>query len=140
MARKCTICTNPQRGAIEAELAAGASMRSISRRYQVSTGALARHRECVPSPLPTSTHACLAEELVAHLRTRLGVDFGPQQRLEVGILRTIAAAVDADPTSVGLLREFWKVSRDMAAAYGGHEQADEDNPLTRLLQSIRIAK
>lgn len=43
MPRSCTICRNPGRDAIEAELRAGASYRDIARRHGASKDAISRH-------------------------------------------------------------------------------------------------
>ena len=42
---RCTVCDHQQRGDIEAELVAGASLRDIARRYGLSRAAVHRHRK-----------------------------------------------------------------------------------------------
>ena len=44
MPRVCTICSHPERPAIEQELATGGSLRGIARKRGLSEDALARHR------------------------------------------------------------------------------------------------
>jgi len=45
MPRTCTVCTHPQRDAIDRALVAGESIRGLSSLYIVSQSALARHRD-----------------------------------------------------------------------------------------------
>ena len=73
MPRTCTICTHPDRAAIDVALLDGAPFRHIAARYRVSTGALQRHRlDHLPASLTKA--AGVAEEatatgLLARLRT-----------------------------------------------------------------------
>ncbi len=48
MPRLCTVCSHPERGLIDDALLAGAAYRHIAARFNVSTGALQRHREHIP--------------------------------------------------------------------------------------------
>jgi hypothetical protein len=48
MPRLCTVCSHPERGLIDDALLAGATYRHIAARFNVSTGALQRHREHIP--------------------------------------------------------------------------------------------
>ena len=54
MLRACSICTHPQRQAIDQALMAGVVFRNIARRFGTSTTAVHRHRhEHLPGPLLT---------------------------------------------------------------------------------------
>ena len=44
MPRKCSICTHPDRGEIEAAILNGTSFRNITKRYGMSIGAISRHQ------------------------------------------------------------------------------------------------
>ncbi len=71
MPRQCTICTHPERDAIDAALIAQQSLRDIARQYRVSKDALARHREHLAGALVQAkevedvTHA---DDLLAQVR------------------------------------------------------------------------
>ena len=45
MPRKCTICTHPQREAIDTALVKGDSIRDIAGRFEISRSALSRHKD-----------------------------------------------------------------------------------------------
>ena len=52
MPRSCSICTHPQRQAIDQALMAGAALRNIAPRFGTSVTALHRHRHAhLPGPL-----------------------------------------------------------------------------------------
>lgn len=58
MGRTCSICTHPERVAIDKALVAGESNRAISRRFHVSKDAVARHRaEHLPATLAKAAEA-----------------------------------------------------------------------------------
>ena len=44
MPRRCTICTHPERAAIEKEIVAGTAFREISKRFEIGTPSLHRHK------------------------------------------------------------------------------------------------
>lgn len=67
MSTSCTVCTHPDRPAIEAALAAGASFRSVAEQHGLSPTSLHRHQhEHVttpgPPPSPAATLAALQAE------------------------------------------------------------------------------
>lgn len=100
MPRVCTICSHPDRAAIDAALVAGESFRGISRRFAVSEDALARHRRNhLPAKLAKAQQAqqvAQADDLLAEMQ-RL-------QRITMGVL---ARAVNANSlnVAVGAIRE-----------------------------------
>jgi hypothetical protein len=57
MARSCTICTHPERQAIDQALASGATMRELAAKYRVSPDAMERHNGAhLPVLLQRSGH------------------------------------------------------------------------------------
>jgi hypothetical protein len=50
MPRVCSLCTHPDRPAVEADLAGGTPLRTVAARWGVSKTALLRHRENHRSP------------------------------------------------------------------------------------------
>lgn len=62
MPRVCSVCTHPQRAAIDTALVAGDALRGLSALYRVSEDALARHRD---SHLPTRLVKAQAAQEVA---------------------------------------------------------------------------
>jgi hypothetical protein len=76
MPRSCTVCSHPERGLIDDALLAGAAYRHIAARFNVSTGALQRHREHIPFHLLKAqdaaevAHADNLLEQVKHLQSR----------------------------------------------------------------------
>jgi len=51
MPRTCTVCTHPERGAIDADLVAGESAPKIAAKYRISEDSVTRHRA---NHLPTT--------------------------------------------------------------------------------------
>lgn len=69
MPRVCTVCTHPQRPAIDAALVAGTPFRNIAERFAVSVGALDRHKR---GHLPAQLTKATAAAEVAHADDLLG--------------------------------------------------------------------
>ncbi len=63
MGRVCTICTHPERRAIDKALAAGGNVREMSALFRVSEDALSRHKR---DHLPALVVKAQAEEDIAH--------------------------------------------------------------------------
>lgn len=57
MPRQCTVCSHPEREAIEAALLANTPLRTIAGQYGVSKSALLRHQEHLPSRLVKAQEA-----------------------------------------------------------------------------------
>lgn len=77
MPRSCTICTHPERAAIERAMVAGVSYRHVASQWQTSTTSLQRHRA-----------ACLSADVV-----RVQADADDRRALDVvQQLRAINAA------------------------------------------------
>jgi hypothetical protein len=55
--RPCSVCTHPDRAAIDAALVNRTSYRDISGQYRVSRSALSRHAEHIPSRLTAASAA-----------------------------------------------------------------------------------
>lgn len=71
MPRVCTICTHPEREAIDAAIVGGESYRSITERFSVSAGAIARHKtDHIPATLAQATEA----QEIAHAGDLLAQD------------------------------------------------------------------
>ena len=72
MPRVCTVCTNPEREAIDRLLVSGASIRETSALYRVSEDALSRHKqEHLPKQLmkaQEATEIAQADDLLRELR------------------------------------------------------------------------
>ena len=72
MPRVCTICTHPERETIDAAIVGGEPYRSITERFSVSTGAIARHKsDHIPATLAQATEAqeiAHAGDLLAQVR------------------------------------------------------------------------
>ncbi|MDP9300612.1 MAG: hypothetical protein M3P43_06930 [Actinomycetota bacterium] len=96
MSRACSVCESPQVTAVDADLAAGASIRAVSRQYGLSRSTVARHRaHTAPSvPLPASGDPL---EEAARLFERAG-----SERERLRALEAIRAALDLE------LRDFAK--------------------------------
>lgn len=103
MPRVCTICTHPQRGAIDAALLAGGSFRNIAQQFAISPTALFRHRgEHIPAALAQAqeaTEVAQADDLLAQLRDL--------QRRTLGILSAAEGAADG-PTALRAIGEARK--------------------------------
>lgn len=73
MPRTCTICSHPERTAIEKALIAGDTYRSIAVQHSVTTQALLRHKEHIPPKLARSHEAkevARADTLLAMVRSQ----------------------------------------------------------------------
>jgi hypothetical protein len=64
-----------------------------------------RRAEPVP-PASSSSHRTEAEAVIDAVRVILGSDYTAQDAAEAGALRSLAAAVDSDPSNVSGLREL----------------------------------
>jgi len=75
MPRTCTVCSHPDRPAIDTALIAGEPYRDIARRFRVSKDAVARHKdEHLPAALLTAqeaVEATQADSLLGQLRDLL---------------------------------------------------------------------
>ena len=68
MPRVCTICTHPEREAIDRALVAGESYRNIAEHFSVSLGAIARHKaDHIPESLALAQEAAHGDNLLALL-------------------------------------------------------------------------
>lgn len=73
MPRTCTICSHPERTAIEKALLAGTSLRDIARRFGTTKDALDRHKAHIPPALAKSHEAkevARADTLLAMVRSQ----------------------------------------------------------------------
>lgn len=71
MPRTCTVCTHPDRPAIDAALIANESLRNIAKRHGVSAAALFRHRDHLAGALVQAKAAedvSHADDLLAQVR------------------------------------------------------------------------
>jgi hypothetical protein len=59
-----------------------------------------------PEPQPSTSHSAAVDALDVAFRAARGGDFSPNDAAELGQLHAVAVALDADPTAVGLLREY----------------------------------
>ncbi len=100
MPRTCTICTHPERAAIDAALIAGEPYRNIAERHGVSVGALFRYKsDRLPAAL---VHAKEAEQVV-HADDLLA-QVRDLQRRTLGILNSAEETGDRR-TALAAIRE-----------------------------------
>lgn len=86
MPRKCSICTHPQRAAIESQIIAENEYRDIARQFGLSKDAVARHRE---THLPAALAKAKEAADVAH-----GSDVLQDLRECIGRVRLLSDACD----------------------------------------------
>lgn len=108
MPRTCTICTHAEREAIDAALVAGQTWRSITERYGVSAGAIARHKDAhIPAALAMAKGAVEAArsdtllEQVTDLQTRTCTILSRAEN--AGDLRTALLAIGEARRNLELL-------------------------------------
>src|SRR5687768_3337477 len=99
MPRLCTVCTHPERAAIDAALVSGEPMRGIARRFAVSEDALNRHRrDHIAATLAKAADAesVAADDLLGQVRFL--------QAKALGILSSAEAAGSLN-VALGAIRE-----------------------------------
>jgi transposase-like protein len=113
----CSICKSADASAVNRRLVAGDSLRSVAQQFDISRSTLSRHVLHSPSgqadqtgpvdaPTGSDRHEAAADALVAAFRRQRGAKFTELDAAEAGQLQSVAAALDADPASVSLLKEF----------------------------------
>jgi len=114
---RCTVCKSADASAVNRRLVAGDSLRSVAQRFEISRSTYSRHVNHVDAgqsdhsgpvdaPAGSDRHEAVAEALVDAYRRQRGEKFTELDAAEAVQLRSTAAALDADPTNVSLLREF----------------------------------
>jgi len=106
--RVCTVCTNPEREGIDADLLAGRPLRDIARRVAVSKDALARHKaDHLPEHLAKAKEAeevtsasSLLEQMLDLQRRTLEILNAPESQ------RVAVAAVSQARQNIELLAEL----------------------------------
>lgn len=100
MPRRCSICTHPEKAAIDTALVAAEPFRHIAARYGTSTGALQRHKK---DHLPASLVLAQGAQEVAQADDLLG----QVQALQVKALSILAQAEKAGElrTALAAVRE-----------------------------------
>lgn len=93
MGRTCTVCTHPQRAAIDAALLAGESLRNIAQRYGTSVTALHRHGAHI---------AAAVAEAKALTVERLLSDLGDLQQRALALLARAEQAGDLRTALAGV--------------------------------------
>jgi hypothetical protein len=96
MARPCTICTHPEREAIDARLVEGESFRNIVERYDVSLGAVNRHNA---SHIPEALARAAEASEVAHADNLLD----QVRRLQASTLNILRKAEKAEEYRTALM-------------------------------------
>jgi hypothetical protein len=95
MPRACTICTHPERHAIDKSLAAGATMRDLAAKYRVSPDAMERHNAAHIAA--RVARAAEAEEV------RAGLDIvGELKAINATCLKILAGARNAGDADMAL--------------------------------------
>jgi cytochrome c551/c552 len=114
---RCSVCKSANAGAVNRRLLAGDSLRSIAAQFEISRSTLSRHvahvdagqsdhSGPVDAPAGSDRHEAAADALVAAFRRQRGTKFTELDAAEALQLQSTAAALDADETSVSLLKEF----------------------------------
>ena len=108
MPRTCTICTHPERQAIDRSLLAGEAFRHIAGRSGTSTGSLQRHKaEHIPVALAKAREVgevALADSLLDQMRDLQRHSLRIAEAAEhAGDLRTALAAIGQSREILGLL-------------------------------------
>ena len=100
MPRTCTVCSNPERGAVDWALVAGAAFPALAAKYRVSEDALGRHKA---NHLPAALAKAQEAEEVAHADDLLG----KVRDLQGRALAILDKAEDAGDlrTALGAIRE-----------------------------------
>lgn len=111
MARPCSVCSHPERGAIDAALVAGGSFRDIAGQYRISKSALARHKDShIPSALAQAREAqevAQADNLLGQVRDLQARALGILARAEkTGNLRVALGAIREARGNLGLLAKL----------------------------------
>ena len=119
MARVCTVCTHPEREAIDRALVAGmGSYRDIAGQYGVSKGALERHNtEHIPADLAAAKRAEDADDLLGQVRALQGHALDILTATKDGADKDYRVALGAIREARGCVELFVKVreSEELAA-------------------------
>ncbi len=108
MPRKCTVCGHPQRHIIEETLVTGAPYRSVAKQFELSEGAVYRHKtEHLPAHLLKAKEveeAARADDLLDRVRNLQTHALDILERAEkTGDLRTALAAISQARGNLELL-------------------------------------
>ncbi len=111
MPRVCTICTHPEREAINQALVAGEPYRVIAQRFAASPDAVYRHKiDHIPPALAKATEAketALADDLLAQVKALRGKSISILQKAEAaGDLRTALLGIREARSCIELLAEM----------------------------------
>lgn len=111
MARTCTICSHPERAAIDGALVGGGGIPAIAAKYRVSEDALGRHKSGhVPAVLAKAAEAeevSRADDLLAQLRSLQKRTLGLLDKAEgSGRLGTAVIAIREARGNLELLAEM----------------------------------
>jgi hypothetical protein len=122
---RCTICRHPERGAIDAALVQGGTVRDIAGQYGVSKTAADRHRAHIAAPIVQAVAKVEAEhqrgvlEQVRHRRMQLarqfeaGLEDGERKMALVDLVREEARLLDLEAKLTGELAPQKKLSVTM---------------------------
>jgi len=136
MARVCTVCTHPERAAIDRALVAGEPYRGIARRFSASDDAVQRHRaEHVPVELTAAKRAedaTGADDLLDQVRTLQGHALDILTATKGGADKDYRVALGAIRELRGCVELFVKVreSQDVAARVAALEARLSDQKAT----------
>ena len=127
MPKPCSICSSPDREAIEQSVMNRISNRETARQFGRPASAVSRHRghagiepdPDVQADPVAAGHLAAATQVVADFRKDRGKEFSSQDEAECRHLTSVAAAVDADPSNTALLRE-------LRLSYAAHRRSAED--------------
>ena len=128
MARPCTICTHPQRKAIDAALATGTPYRQIATRYETSVAALRRHKAGHLGPQLVKAGERAAEKRVEKHAESLVARI---DRLVTDAEAILAAAKKGNQSRLALfaIREL----RESLKLYGQASGEFKDGPTVQIL-------
>jgi hypothetical protein len=106
MAPACTICTHPQRSLIEADLLARVPRDEVLRKYQVSNGAIARHRSGHMGAVTAAVSAQIQRTEVQRVEGVVGLLGAAHERaraLEDQALRLSSEAADQNKLTPAIM-------------------------------------
>ena len=109
MSKPCSVCNSPDAHAINDAVRSGTPGTITARQYGISTSALSRHRDHIPTTDASITgtpHANAAEAVIEAVRVLSKGEINEIDEAEVQQFRSLAAALDARPADPTLLREY----------------------------------
>jgi hypothetical protein len=146
MPRTCTICTSPEREAINQALVASEPYRHIAARFGTSTGALQRHKaDCLPVVMVKSEQArqvAHADDLISQVKGLRSKAIGILMKAEAsGELKTALMGIREARACIELLAEMeGEINRQPVNILIGPEWLKARTVLVQALQPFPEAR